>query len=147
MGAAIVDEAVEREADLLVVGLPYRKRFGGDFAIGRTVPMRPQECAVRGMGGPRADARRSTRKRSSSAAGGSAGSSPASLDAAGHDVIIIDLLSAGLRSAAADFGGEAFRGDGTDEDALRRAGADGADFFLALTEGDNRNIMAAQLAW
>ena len=38
VGAALVDEAVERAADLLVVGLPYRKKFGGDFAIGRTVP-------------------------------------------------------------------------------------------------------------
>jgi nucleotide-binding universal stress UspA family protein len=38
VGAAIVDEAVERGADLLVMGLPYRKRFGGDFAIGRTIP-------------------------------------------------------------------------------------------------------------
>lgn len=38
VGAALVDEATEREADLLVVGLPYRKRFGGDFAMGRTIP-------------------------------------------------------------------------------------------------------------
>ena len=38
VGAAIVDEAVERAADLLIVGLPYRKRFGGEFAIGRTIP-------------------------------------------------------------------------------------------------------------
>jgi len=38
VGAAIVDEAAERAADLLVVGLPYRKRFGGEFAIGRTIP-------------------------------------------------------------------------------------------------------------
>ena len=38
VGAAIVDEATERDADLLVVGLPYRTRFGGDFAIGRTIP-------------------------------------------------------------------------------------------------------------
>ena len=38
VGAALVDEATERDADLLVLGLPYRKRFGGDFAIGRTVP-------------------------------------------------------------------------------------------------------------
>jgi len=38
VGAAIVDEATERGADLLVVGLPYRTRFGGDFAIGRTIP-------------------------------------------------------------------------------------------------------------
>jgi nucleotide-binding universal stress UspA family protein len=38
VGAALVDEATERDADLLVVGLPYRKRFGGDFMIGRTIP-------------------------------------------------------------------------------------------------------------
>ena len=38
VGAALVDEAVERDADLLVLGLPYRTRFGGDFAIGRAVP-------------------------------------------------------------------------------------------------------------
>jgi nucleotide-binding universal stress UspA family protein len=38
VGAALVDEATERQADLLVVGLPYRKRFGGDFAMGRTIP-------------------------------------------------------------------------------------------------------------
>ena len=38
VGAALVDEATEREVDLLIVGLPYRKRFGGDFAIGRTIP-------------------------------------------------------------------------------------------------------------
>jgi nucleotide-binding universal stress UspA family protein len=38
VGAAIVDEATERDADLIVVGLPYRKRFGGEFAIGRTIP-------------------------------------------------------------------------------------------------------------
>ncbi len=38
VGAALVDEATERSADLLIVGLPYRKRFGGEFAIGRTIP-------------------------------------------------------------------------------------------------------------
>ncbi|HEU4672964.1 MAG TPA: universal stress protein [Candidatus Limnocylindrales bacterium] len=38
VGAAIVDEAVERGADLLVLPLAYRTRFGGDFAIGRTIP-------------------------------------------------------------------------------------------------------------
>jgi nucleotide-binding universal stress UspA family protein len=38
VGAALVDEAVEMDADVIIVGLPYRKRFGGDFAIGMTVP-------------------------------------------------------------------------------------------------------------
>ena len=48
VGAALVDEASERNADLLVVGLPYRKRFGGDFAIGRTIPyvLKNAPCAV-----------------------------------------------------------------------------------------------------
>jgi nucleotide-binding universal stress UspA family protein len=48
IGAALVDEASERNADLLVVGLPYRKRFGGDFAIGRTIPyvLKNAACAV-----------------------------------------------------------------------------------------------------
>jgi nucleotide-binding universal stress UspA family protein len=48
VGAALVDEATERSADLLVLGLPYRKRFGGDFAIGRTIPyvLKNAPCAV-----------------------------------------------------------------------------------------------------
>ena len=48
VGAAIVDEATERGADLLVTGLPYRKRFGGEFAIGRTIPyiLQNAPCAV-----------------------------------------------------------------------------------------------------
>jgi nucleotide-binding universal stress UspA family protein len=48
VAAALVDEAVERDADLLVLGLPYRKRFGGDFAIGRTIPyvLKNAPCAV-----------------------------------------------------------------------------------------------------
>ena len=48
VGAAIVDEASERGADLLVAGLPYKKRFGGDFAIGRTIPyvLKNAPCAV-----------------------------------------------------------------------------------------------------
>jgi nucleotide-binding universal stress UspA family protein len=48
VGAALVDEASERDADLLILGLPYRKRFGGDFAIGRTIPyvLKNAACTV-----------------------------------------------------------------------------------------------------
>jgi trk system potassium uptake protein len=67
------------------------------------------------------------------------------LDRAGWQVLIIDVSSAAFDRLPAAFGGTALRGDGTDEDVLRRAGAENADLFLALTEGDNRNIMAAQL--
>jgi nucleotide-binding universal stress UspA family protein len=38
VGAAIVDEAASVGADLIVLGLPYRTKFGGDFAMGRVVP-------------------------------------------------------------------------------------------------------------
>jgi trk system potassium uptake protein TrkA len=67
-------------------------------------------------------------------------------DRGGHTVVILDILTSAFDRLPTTFGGHAIRGDGTDEDVLRRAGADGADVFLALTEGDNRNIMAAQLA-
>jgi len=36
-GPAIVDEAVEWGADVIVMGLPYKRRFG-EFNLGRTVP-------------------------------------------------------------------------------------------------------------
>jgi trk system potassium uptake protein TrkA len=67
------------------------------------------------------------------------------LDRAGWQVLILDIRSAAFDRLPSTFGGTALRGDGTDEDVLRRAGADHADLFLALTEGDNRNVMAAQL--
>lgn len=37
VGPAIVDAAVEKEADLIVIGISYKRRFG-EFSIGRTVP-------------------------------------------------------------------------------------------------------------
>ncbi len=37
-GAAIVDDAVERRANVIVMGLRYKKRFGGQWDAGRTVP-------------------------------------------------------------------------------------------------------------
>ena len=48
VGAALVDEASERGADLLVLGLAYRTKFGGDFAIGQTIPyvLKNAVCAV-----------------------------------------------------------------------------------------------------
>jgi nucleotide-binding universal stress UspA family protein len=37
-GAAIVDDAVELGAELIVMGLPYKRRRGGQWDAGRTVP-------------------------------------------------------------------------------------------------------------
>lgn len=68
------------------------------------------------------------------------------LEELGHEVLIIDIRTSAFDRLPSTFRGSAIRGDGTDEDVLRRAGADGADLFIALTEGDNRNIMAAQIA-
>ena len=68
------------------------------------------------------------------------------LDRAGWQVLILDISTAAFDRLPSTFRGTALRGDGTDEDMLRRAGAEDADLFLSLTEGDNRNVMAAQLA-
>jgi trk system potassium uptake protein TrkA len=67
-------------------------------------------------------------------------------DAAGHQVIVLDVSTRAFDRLPPEFRGSAVRGDGTDEDTLRRAGAEDADVFLALTEGDNRNVMATQVA-
>jgi trk system potassium uptake protein TrkA len=67
-------------------------------------------------------------------------------DNAGHEVLVVDTSTKAFDRLSTEFKGQALRGDGTDEDVLRRAGAEGADVFLALTEGDNRNVMAAQVA-
>ncbi len=78
---------------------------------------------------------------------GRVGSSLAdALDRAGHEVVILDVSTRAFDRLPSSFSGQAVRGDGTDEDVLRRAGTEDADLFVALTEGDNRNIMAAQLA-
>jgi trk system potassium uptake protein TrkA len=69
-----------------------------------------------------------------------------SYDRAGHEVIIVDTRTDAFDRLPSSFNGKAIRGDGTDKDVLIRAGAEGADAFLAMTEGDNRNVMAAQLA-
>ena len=69
-----------------------------------------------------------------------------SFDRAGHDVIVIDASTQAFDRLPGSYRGTAVRGDGTDEDTLRRAGAEGADLFMAMTEGDNRNVMTAQLA-
>jgi trk system potassium uptake protein TrkA len=67
-------------------------------------------------------------------------------DRAGHQVIVLDVKTSAFDRLPGSFKGAAVRGDGTDEDTLRRAGAAGADVFMAMTEGDNRNVMSAQLA-
>jgi trk system potassium uptake protein TrkA len=64
----------------------------------------------------------------------------------GHEVLVIDTSTRAFERLSDEFKGRAIRGDGTDEDVLRKAGVEGADVLLALSEGDNRNVMAAQVA-
>lgn len=68
------------------------------------------------------------------------------LDNEGHKVSILDIASSSFRRLPSNFGGSVILGDGTEEDVLRNAGIAEADAFVALTQGDNRNIMAAQIA-
>ena len=68
------------------------------------------------------------------------------LGAEGHDVTVLDTDAYSFRRLPPAFNGTALLGSGADEDALRKAGIEEADVFLALTQGDNRNLMATQMA-
>jgi trk system potassium uptake protein TrkA len=68
------------------------------------------------------------------------------LDAAGHDVSIIDEKVSAFDRLGDGFKGNMVVGTGIDESVLRRAGIESADCFASVTNGDNRNIMAAQVA-
>jgi len=68
------------------------------------------------------------------------------LDIEGHDVTILDTDAYSFRRLPAEFGGNALVGDGMDEFSLRKAGIEEADAFISLTQGDNRNVMGAQIA-
>ena len=64
----------------------------------------------------------------------------------GHQVTVIDQTSSSFSRLGENFAGTALLGNGIDEDVLKRAGIEDADAFCALTNGDNRNIMSAEMA-
>jgi len=68
------------------------------------------------------------------------------LDEDGHKVTIMDNDTYSFRRLPASFSGTALFGNGTDEESLKKAGVEGADVFVAVTQGDNRNVMACQIA-
>jgi trk system potassium uptake protein TrkA len=68
------------------------------------------------------------------------------LDAAGHNVTMLDIDGYSFRQLPSDFKGKAIIGNGIDTDALKKADIEGAEVFVAVTQGDNRNIMSAQIA-
>jgi trk/ktr system potassium uptake protein len=65
---------------------------------------------------------------------------------AGHEVTIMDVKSSAFSRLGADFKGSTILGNGIDQEVLKRAGIERADAFVAATQGDNRNIMASQIA-
>ncbi|HVA33845.1 MAG TPA: TrkA family potassium uptake protein [Candidatus Baltobacteraceae bacterium] len=68
------------------------------------------------------------------------------LDADGHEVIVVDENASAFKRLGQKFKGHVVVGTGIDYDVLKRAGAATADGFIAVTNGDNRNIMAALIA-
>ena len=68
------------------------------------------------------------------------------LDQRGHQVSIVDQRPVAFQRLLSDFTGLSIIGTGIDEDVLRSAGIADADVFIALTDRDNTNLMAAQVA-
>lgn len=67
------------------------------------------------------------------------------LVAEGHQVAVIDKDSAAFVRLGSDFPGNLVVGTGIDEDVLCQAGIEQAEAFVAVTNGDNTNVMAAQV--
>lgn len=68
------------------------------------------------------------------------------LDGEGDEVAVVDPNSESFSRLGPRFRGRTVVGVGIDEDVLRRANIEQADAFIALSDGDNTNIMAAQIA-
>jgi trk system potassium uptake protein TrkA len=70
----------------------------------------------------------------------------ADLSRAGDQVLILDIDPAAFRFLPDDFNGTKVVGNGIDLDVLRKIGIENMDVFVSATRGDNRNVMAAQIA-
>ncbi|MDQ2679917.1 MAG: NAD-binding protein [Candidatus Eremiobacteraeota bacterium] len=68
------------------------------------------------------------------------------LDADSHEVIVVDEDPNAFKRLGERFKGHVVVGTGIDYDVLKRAGAATAGGFIAVTNGDNRNVMAALIA-
>src|SRR6188474_3278829 len=64
----------------------------------------------------------------------------------GHEVMVLDIRADAFRRLPPDFKGKRHTGNGIDQDVLARIGVGEADAFIAVTQGDNRNVMATQIA-
>lgn len=68
------------------------------------------------------------------------------LDAEGHEVTVVDINPEAFARLGREFTGSVIVGTGVDEDVLRRAGIETAHGLAAVTNDDNANIMASQVA-
>lgn len=68
------------------------------------------------------------------------------LASAQHDVAVVDWDERAFTRLSDDFPGTVVHGNAMNQDSLRRAGIEAADVFVAATSGDNRNVMASQVA-
>ena len=68
------------------------------------------------------------------------------LDTDGHAVTIVDMDTYAFRRLPPSFKGGALAGNGLDQEVLKKAGVEEADIFVVVTQGDNRNVMVAQIA-
>lgn len=68
------------------------------------------------------------------------------LDREGHTVTVVDTDPFAFRRLGTEFHGEKLVGSGFDERTLEAADTRNAGAFMALTQGDNRNLLAAQMA-
>ena len=64
----------------------------------------------------------------------------------GHDVAIIDKSTSTFRRLGDNFPGQTIRGMVFDREALERAGIERADAYVAVTSGDNSNVVSATIA-
>jgi trk system potassium uptake protein TrkA len=65
---------------------------------------------------------------------------------AGDDVVVIDTDAGAFRQLGAGFNGLTLRGTGLDQGELREAGIERCDAFVAATDSDSVNMMAAEIA-
>ncbi|MDO8613600.1 MAG: TrkA family potassium uptake protein [Dehalococcoidia bacterium] len=70
----------------------------------------------------------------------------AMLDQEGHEVTVLDRSPDAFRRLPTKFGGHCVVGNGIDQEVLARIGVAEMDAFVSVTQGDNRNVMAAQMA-
>jgi trk system potassium uptake protein TrkA len=68
------------------------------------------------------------------------------LSVEGHNVVVIDRDERAFRRLGSTFNGVTLRGLGFDEEILEQAGIGEADAFAAVTNLDNTNLMAAEVA-